>query len=259
MDEYLNMEVKEVISKFPEAARVLDEYNIGCTVCNAGSCLLKDIVEIHSLSSDEEQELMAKLARVVYPGRDVKVLEVGRKPKAKPERVKYSPPLKKLVDEHLLIKRWIALIPKLAESLDVNTEEGRQLVLQGVDFIRTYADRYHHAKEEEVLFKYFDENLEILKTMHADHEKARSHVRSILQAVEEKNGEAVKEHLNAYRELLTEHIKKEDEILYPWMDRGLSLTQVGELFSRFNELEEQFQTVPEKYEEFIRKLEEKFR
>ena len=41
------------------------------------------------------------------------------------------------------------------------------------------------------------------------------------------------EHLRAYGALLTEHIRKEDEVLYPWMDRELSTAQVGELFSRF--------------------------
>jgi len=38
--------------------------------------------------------------------------------------------------------------------------------LDGVDFIRSYADKYHHAREEEILFKYFDEDMAILKVMH---------------------------------------------------------------------------------------------
>ena len=36
---------------------------------------------------------------------------------------------------------------------------------------------------------------------------------------------------------MTEHIKKENEVLYPWIERGLSTTQVGELFAKFNEAE----------------------
>ena len=92
----------------------------------------------------------------------------------------YSPPLKKLVDEHRLIKRWVAVIPGFIENLDVATEYGRELVRQGIDFIQSYADKYHHAKEEAILFKYFDENLEIIRTMFADHENARGRVREML-------------------------------------------------------------------------------
>lgn len=70
--------------------------------------------------------------------------------------------------------------------------------------------------------------------------------------------EAIAEHLNLYHELLSEHIKKEDEILYLWMDRNLSIKQVGELFSKFNEIDEQFGDAPVKYEQFISELEERF-
>ena len=71
--------------------------------------------------------------------------------------------------------------------------------------------------------------------------------------------EAISEHLNAYQELLTEHVKKEDEILYPWMDRNLSITQIGELFSRFNARDEEFSDASKIYDEFINRLEEKFK
>ena len=40
------------------------------------------------------------------------------------------------------------------------------ITLDAVDFIRSYADRFHHAKEEELLFACFDEELDILKAMH---------------------------------------------------------------------------------------------
>jgi hemerythrin-like domain-containing protein len=95
--------------------------------------------------------------------------------------------------------------------------------------------------------------------MREDHQEARAHVRAILAALEKKDKESVSQHLKAYQELLTEHIKKEDEILYLWMDRNISITQIGELFSEFNGKEEEFGDVPERYEQFIHKLEEKFK
>jgi hemerythrin-like domain-containing protein len=141
----------------------------------------------------------------------------------------------------------------------VASEQGRQLIIDGIDFIRSYADKYHHAKEEEILFKYFDENLDIIKAMQQDHENARARVRAMLEAVDGKDKETIAENLNAYRELLTDHIKKEDEILYPWMDRNLSITQIGELFSKFSGKDEELSDTPGKYEAFINKLEEKYK
>ena len=258
MEKYLNKGIKDLISEFPKVGDILNEYNIGCVPCNVGSCLLKDIIQIHNLSSEDEEELMARITRAIYPDRKIKIPEIKRKSQPKSKEIKYSPPIKKLVDEHALIKKWLVLIPEVIEKLDIETKEGRNLILDGVDFIRSYADKFHHAKEEDILFKYFDENLDIIKTMHEDHEAGRAHVRAIIEALEKKDKKAVIEHLNAYKELLTEHIKKEDEILYPWMDRGLSIQQVGELFAKFNEAEERIgKKVVDKCKRFVAEVEQR--
>ena len=259
MEQYLNTPIKEVITKFPRVGEILEEYEIGCVPCSVGSCLLKDIIEVHNLSEKEEKEVMAKISKVIYPDRVIPIPKVERKAKSRSKEITYSPPMKKLVDEHALIKRWIALIPQVLESLDVESVQGRQLILDGADFIRSYADKFHHAKEEDILFKYFDGNLDMIKTMLEDHTTGRGHVKALIGAVQEKDKEGVIEHLSAYMELLSEHIKKEDEILYPWMDRGLSVTKVGELFSKFNEVDEiSGNGVTERCEQFVCKLEEKF-
>ena len=258
MEQYLNKGIKDVIDQFPEVENILDEYGIGCGPCSVGICELKDIVDIHNLPADQEQELMHKIAAIIYPGQDVQLPESKKKAPAVKEEIKFSPPMKKLVDEHFLIKRWIALIPAVVENLDLETEEGRQLILDGIDMIRSYADRYHHAKEEDILFKYFDENSEILQVMYEDHTTGRGHVKAMLEAFERKDKTTVGEHLMAYRDLLTGHIKKEDEILFPWMDRNLSTSQVGELISKFNKVDQEMGFSSEKYEVFVQKLEIKF-
>ncbi len=258
MEKYLNSAIKKIILDFPEISDILSEYNIGCAPCAVGDCLLKDIVEIHNLSSQDEQELLTRIAGVLYPDSRQKISKIKNKPQAKDKEIRYSPPIKRLVDEHTLIKRLIALIPKIISDLDVELKEDRQLILSSVDFIRSYADRYHHAKEEEILFKYFDEDQDIIKSMLKDHETGRNHVKSIIEAVKKQDKTAIAEHLNGYRELLTEHIKKEDEILYPWMERNLSMTHVGELFTKFNAADEEIgEAVPQRSEKFVLELEKK--
>jgi hemerythrin-like domain-containing protein len=259
METYLNEGIKEVIDQFPEVENILNEYEIGCAPCTVGTCLLKDIVEIHNLPADKEQEMMTRIAKTIYPDREVEIPQMKRKIEAEPEEMKYSPPMKKLVDEHVLIKRLVALLPEIVKNLDVDSDEGRQLVIDTVEFIRFYADKYHHAKEEDILFKYFDADLDILQVMHEDHKQARSHVKAILEALDSRDKAAIAKHLVAYRELLTQHIKKEDEILLPWMDRNLTTSQIGKLFSEFIETDEQIGYSPTKYESFVNRLEEKFK
>jgi len=258
METYLNKGIKEVIDQFPEIENILNEYDIGCAPCSVGTCLLKDIVEIHYLPADKELQMMARITNAIYPGKEIKIPEIKSKPETKLHEIKYSPPMTMLVDEHVFIKKMAALIPELVTDLDTDSDEGRQLITDTVDFIRFYADKCHHAKEEDILFKYFDEDLDILKVMLLDHLQARSHVKAVLDGLEKCDKTAIAKHLTAYSKLLKEHIKKEDEILYPWMDRDLTTTQIGKLFAQFKAADATLGYSPSKYEDFIGRLENKF-
>ncbi len=104
MDEYLNKGIKEIITEFPQIENVLNDYDIGCGPCTVGICLLKDIVAIHRLSADQEQELMVRIAKTIHPGKDIKIPTIKKRTEVKPKELKYSPPIQKLVDEHVEIK-----------------------------------------------------------------------------------------------------------------------------------------------------------
>ena len=256
MQELLNQNIKDIIGRFPEVEKVLSQYEIACVSCNVGTCRLRDIMEIHNLTEQEEQSVMKRIVREVYPDREIPIPRISRKPTS--AGIHYSPPIKKLVNEHVLIKRLLALIPALIEEIRKDAGHAGPMVEASIDFIRSYADKFHHAKEEEVLFRYFDENAEIIKSMHKEHEIARAHVKSIQEALIKPDHQAVIEHLREYRDLLGEHIKKEDEILYPWMDRNLSTSQVGNLFTSFASIDAEFGDVPKEKEDFILELERIF-
>lgn len=158
-----------------------------------------------------------------------------------------------------MIKRLLALIPTIVDYIESSIKVDKDLVLQCVDFIRTYADKYHHMKEEDILFRYVDEKADIIQVMYKDHDTGRGYIRLVVEGAEKGDKALIKENMLAYRELLTQHIKKEDEILYPWIDRQLSTTQVGEMFRKCNEADASVgEELPKKYEKFICDLEEKF-
>jgi hemerythrin-like domain-containing protein len=166
--------------------------------------------------------------------------------------------MKSLVEEHGQIKRFLAVLPAVIDRFDARSEADRDLVRDGLDFVRSYADRFHHAKEEDILFACFDPCLDILKAMREDHERGRAHVQAAGEALARCDGEGIAANLLGYAGVLAEHIKKEDEILYPWMDRNLSVRQVGELFTRFLAVDERFAEDRKKYESFVERLEDAY-
>ena len=135
-----------------------------------------------------------------------------------------------LVNEHRLILRMIALLEKYAALTAAGNYSNWQFYLDGVDFIRNYADRFHHAKEEEILFEALITNgmpreNSPIAAMLMEHDQGRKYVRGMEEAAQkalagEAGQEAVlAEHAISYANLLREHIAKEDDILYPLAER----------------------------------------
>ena len=58
-----------------------------------------------------------------------------------------------LMKEHRVIERMIELLRKEAERIAEAREVDPTFIDTAVDFIRTYADRTHHGKEEDILFR----------------------------------------------------------------------------------------------------------
>lgn len=135
-----------------------------------------------------------------------------------------------LVNEHRLILRMIALLENNAARTAGGSYTNWQFYLDGVDFIRNYADRFHHAKEEDVLFEALIKNgmpreNSPIAAMLMEHDQGRAFVKSMesaaLEALAGRSGreQTIADNALAYAALLREHISKEDEILYPLAER----------------------------------------
>jgi hemerythrin-like domain-containing protein len=68
--------------------------------------------------------------------------------------------------EHRLIERMVNILAAELEKIKKAAEVNTNLINAGVDFFRTYADRAHHGKEEEILFR----ELALKKLSNADNE-----------------------------------------------------------------------------------------
>jgi hemerythrin-like domain-containing protein len=135
-------------------------------------------------------------------------------------------------DEHQLILRMISLVEKNTALLEAGQFRNWQFYLDAVDFIRNYADKFHHAKEEDVLFVELVSNgmpakQSPIEAMLMEHDAGRAHVRAMEEAAHKalnrETGQIpiIVEHALAYAALLRGHIEKEDTILYPLAERVL--------------------------------------
>lgn len=62
-------------------------------------------------------------------------------------------PIGPLMIEHRLIERMVKLLTAELGNIKKTSEVNTSLINTGVDFFHTYADRTHHGKEEEILFR----------------------------------------------------------------------------------------------------------
>lgn len=258
MEQYLTKGIKTIIEDHPVVADILERYHIACVPCTVGTCSLADVTKFHHLPAQTRAHMMYEIEKALYPDRDVPPPPVfeDEPPPAEP---RLSPPLQQLVEEHAWIKRMLAVLPVLLRESERTGVFGVELMHGLLDFIRGYADRFHHLKEEDILFDYVDPEEALVRVIHQDHARAREYVKTAAAAVESGEAPVVRRALRSYRQLLAEHIDKEDHVLYPYLDRGLSTHQVGELFGRFAEAEAQLEKdVPERYTQFVQRLEHRY-
>ena len=153
-----------------------------------------------------------------------------------------------MVVEHQLILRMVALVEKNSALV----EEGRftdwQFFLDAVDFIRSYADRFHHAKEEDTLFTALiangmPEKNSPIEAMHLAHDQGRAFVRGMEEAAaralagEPGQEAAIVQNARGYAALLREHIHTEDNILYPLAEKTLPADVRPAMVQAYNQAE----------------------
>ena len=152
-----------------------------------------------------------------------------------------------LVGEHDSILKMIEVTRTILNTNDerINLEHIEQIV----DFIKNFADKYHHLKEEDILFVEMEKHgmsreVGPIAMMIHEHNEGRNYIKLAGESIEKfKDGdrssfEQIKYNLLNYCELLTNHIAKENNILYPMSERILPtevLSAMSDDFEKFNE------------------------
>ena len=132
-------------------------------------------------------------------------------------------PIGPMMIEHRLIERMIAVMRNELDRFLREKKADPQIITTFVDFVRTYADRCHHGKEEDILFRELkkkalsEEHRDTMNQLVKDHQWARQQTRDLVNATE-KYGAGdedmfliITARLNALTEFYPQHIEKEDK------------------------------------------------
>ena len=171
-----------------------------------------------------------------------------------------------LKQEHRIIERMLTVIDAAAYKQRLGRDLPPHFFPLVVDFVRNFADRCHHGKEEDNLFPAMEKRGipgqdGPIGMMLVEHDRGRLYVRDMeeagncfasgdVAAVKAAIGNAV-----GYSELLRQHIYKEDSILYKIADQVLTASDDKELMARFAEVERE-RMGPGKHAEYLKLVEE---
>jgi len=158
-----------------------------------------------------------------------------------------------LKQEHEEILRFIGRLRK--QCIDFMEEDTMDMkeFRRAVEFIRMYADKRHHQKEEQILFTAMAENLGsaavklVQNGMLVEHDLARLSVDGLEKALNAYENDPCPENkldilanATGYYYLLKRHAEKENEIVFPFAQRGLTADQMKKLNAAAVEYERAF-------------------
>jgi hemerythrin-like domain-containing protein len=182
-------------------------------------------------------------------------------------------PIGPLMVEHRLIERMIALLGQELTRIKDNAAIDPEFAFvdpvfldMAVDFIRVYADRCHHGKEEGILFaelarkELSPEHRRLMEELIADHVQGRELTGKLVRAKENylRNYDGALEdfqqQLSSLVEFYPRHIEKEDKhFFFPCLEY-LSPAEQGEMLRKMDEFDQKL--IHEKYTQVVERIEQ---
>ncbi len=148
--------------------------------------------------------------------------------------------------EHRLIEKMIAILRRALEQIEADGSMDPFFIDDAVDFIRIYADRTHHGKEEEIMFRDLkrkamnETDRRLMEDLIAEHALGRKTTGELVEAnARYRQGDetalaVVNEKLRTLVDFYPRHIEKEDKVFFPacraYMTEEEDRTMLAEFF-----------------------------
>jgi hemerythrin-like domain-containing protein len=162
-----------------------------------------------------------------------------------------QPPTEELECEHRFIEKVVKACFVTVEEIGGGGSIDADLLRRIVEFMRTYADKCHHGKEEAILFPaLYEKGVPItgcpIGALSNEHIQGRHLVTGLSDAVdrlqhgESKAAEAVLENLRGITRFYPNHIWKEDYLLFPMTLKVMREPDLDALQEKFGAVNSSF-------------------
>lgn len=152
--------------------------------------------------------------------------------------------IKDLMHEHEAIKSGLNILETMVDKLSKGVDVEKTDLNDMLNFLKDFADKCHHGKEEQYLFEYLvnagmSKEKGPVAVMLQEHNMGRSLIREMTESLNalpiDKNafiGSAGK-----YITLLRAHIEKENKVLFIMADDRLDEKTQAEIYEKFEKYE----------------------
>jgi hemerythrin-like domain-containing protein len=171
-----------------------------------------------------------------------------------------------LTNEHEAILSAIQILEKMIATIEKTTSVDTKDIHDFIGFLKEFADKCHHGKEEGLLFPAMigagvPDRSGPIGVMLAEHAQGRKLIRDMEESVSmDVDRIKLAQAARGYANLLRNHIQKENTILFPMAEKVLTETQLEKLYEGFEEHEEKVigQGRHEELHAMLKNLQEKY-
>lgn len=149
-------------------------------------------------------------------------------------------PISILFKEHQNIIRLVHYYYDIADLYKTDEQKYQEIVTDLLNFFKNYADKYHHRKEEDLLFPKMCEKNELLSSgiigeMLENHSEFREQVGKVRAALEKRDYENTDRFLREYLENLMNHIAVENGEVFHIAEELFSEEELENIYFRFED------------------------
>lgn len=161
-------------------------------------------------------------------------------------------PVEILISEHSLILLFVNLIEKEIQEIKGTKVFKPSLISAVVDFFKIYADKYHHGKEEGILFKGLSQKKlseaghKMMIDLIMEHAFARKKIHrleSVKESYVEGKTEMVQDALQLFNDLITlypKHIEKENSQFFYQSMKYFTQEEQNDMLERSRQFDQNF-------------------
>lgn len=150
-----------------------------------------------------------------------------------------------LIHEHKAIQHALNILEKISERIENNGDTDSSDINNFLEFLKEFADKCHHGKEEDFLFPAL-EKAGIKKeggpigVMLSEHTQGRNYIGQMQNSILNNQFDRLLfiQASRDYISLMRSHIQKENTVLFPMVDVKLSVSEQTDLYEKFENHEE---------------------